>query len=70
MGLTLLEILLGAALSILTTVWFEKTRKPVLGIADPHSDDLTDQSGKRPAVYAKFLYVKVHNTPRRRLALL
>jgi hypothetical protein len=57
-----LTTLLGAILAIGTTIIIESMRRPKLSItiAHPHNNDYTPPP-KRPARYARFLYVSVGN---------
>lgn len=59
MGLTVVEVVLGAIVAILTTIWVENLRKPKLGlrIAPPH--DTQYQSA--PARKARFLGLELVN---------
>lgn len=61
MGLTILEVVLGAVVAILITIFIEKLKKPRLEI------DLVPPTDKEyenhPARNARFLYLKVSNKP-------
>lgn len=64
-----IEVILGAVLSILITIWVEYLRKPKLGFQKTNNND-SDYSRlpeKRPANTARFLSVVVENKPLSRL---
>lgn len=59
MGLTVLEVVLGALVSILVTILIEVQRKPRLEIQiAPHADRVYEG---RPAKLARFLYLRLVN---------
>jgi hypothetical protein len=61
MGLTILEVVLGALVAILTTIMVENLRKPRLQLSlDPPSDR---QYQNRPAQNVRFLSVELDNKP-------
>ncbi len=61
MGSTILEIVLGAVIAILITIWVENLKKPRLTIQIARPGDRRYEG--RPAKRAKFLYVEVANNP-------
>jgi len=62
--LSALEIVLGAVLAILTTVYLENLRKPKLDLAVAEAHDVDYTIGpRRPANVARYLAVDVVNTP-------
>lgn len=58
---SVLEIVLGAAIAILITIWVENLKKPRLSIQITTPGDREYQD--RPAKRARFLYVDVTNKP-------
>ena len=62
MGTTIFEVVLGAIVAILITILVENLRKPKLQLGiDSSPTDMEYQN--RPARYARFLSVKLVNTP-------
>lgn len=60
-----LEVILGAVLSILITIWIEYLRKPKLRFQKTNisDQDYTKYPEKRPANVARFLSVEIENRP-------
>ena len=60
-----MEVILGAALSILVTIWIEYLRKPKLRFQKTNvsDQDYTKYPEKRPANVARFLSVEIENKP-------
>lgn len=61
MGLSILEVVLGAIVAILLTIWIENLRKPRLEIDIVPPQDKNYEN--RPAKKARFLYLKITNKP-------
>lgn len=61
MGLTMLEVVLGAIIAILTTIWVEKLRKPELELRIAPPKDIEYQD--RPATVARFTGLELINKP-------
>ena len=61
MGLTILEVVLGAVIAILITIWIEKLRKPSLEIMLGAPADREYEN--RPARNVRFLYLNILNKP-------
>lgn len=61
MGTTVLEVILGAIVAIIITIWIENLRKPKLSIqiSTPTGREYKD----RPAKRAKFLHAEIKNKP-------
>ena len=59
------EVILGAILSIIITIWIEYTRKPKLAFGKTNITNLdyTKFPEKRPANTARFLSVEIENKP-------
>ena len=58
---TVLELIAGAAIAILITIWIEWLRKPRLALTTATPSDPTYESRDRPALAARFLGVDVGN---------
>jgi hypothetical protein len=61
MGLTILEVVLGAIVAILLTIWIEYVRKPKLELRVARPTDIDYQS--HPANAVRFLAVELTNKP-------
>lgn len=59
MGVTIVEVILGAVLAIAITIWVENLRRPrlALGLAAPKDMEYDE----RPAQHARFLYLDLAN---------
>ena len=61
MGLTVVEVVLGAIIAILITIWVENLRKPRLELRIARPTDV--QYERRPATHARFLGLELLNRP-------
>ena len=61
MGLTVVEVVLGAIIAILITIWVENLRKPKLELRIAPPTDVQYQ--ERPATQARFLGLELVNRP-------
>ena len=67
MGSSVVEIVAGAVIAILITIWIEYQRKPKLEIRIAEPSNPTYESGDRPAAVARFLGLDLVNKPLPRL---
>jgi hypothetical protein len=65
MGSTVLEVVLGAIIAIVITIWVESLRKPRLSLGIIPYKDVSYSN--RPASSARFLYLELKNEPLPRL---
>ena len=61
MGLTVVEVILGAIVAIVTTIWVENLRKPKLELRIAEPTDLQYQGA--PARQSRFLHLELVNKP-------